>query len=81
MPSVNSLPVERPTKKVEVRATHALKAERATLGTCDWLAMSPGPKKASGAGSTSRSQIFASPILVARSPGEVAGGGGGAADR
>jgi len=41
--------------------------------------MKPGPKINPGAGSAPRSQIFASPVLVASSPGEIAvvGGGGG----
>ena len=81
MPSVNASLVEGPTKKVEVRVMHALKAESAVLGTCEWRATSPGPKNSPGSGSRSRSQTFASLIFVARSLGEMARGGGGAADR
>ena len=39
--------------------------------------MKPEPKINPGAGSAPRSQIFASPVLVASSPGEIAVVGGG----
>lgn len=77
MPSVNSSPIEWPLRKVKVRLMLVLKIESAALGTCDWEAMKPGPKINPGAGSAPRSQIFASPVLVASSPGEIAGVGGG----
>ena len=80
MPSVYSSLPERPIKKLYMKEVVTLNVKSATLGTCDWKAMRPGAIFIAGAGSTPRSHFLASVMLEARSPGETAGKGGGAAD-
>ena len=80
MPSVYSSLPEGQIKKLYMKEVVTLNVVSAALGTCDWKAMRPGAIVVAGAGSTPRSHFLASVMLEARSPGEMAGKGGGTAD-